>query len=149
MMGLEKPVTVEGFLTINQPTGGSIDPQGQPQVQTANRIPTLAEAEFDVRIGAGSTLPVSKSMEFQKAIGMYQMQLADDSFVWRKSGTSQWQEEMMRGKVYWMQKQAQAMEMQAAQAQNEAQAQGENLASEGELDAALAEGEATPPDEGE
>ena len=143
MMGLEKPVTVDGFLTINQPTGGSMDQMGQPMVQMQNQIPTLAEAEFDVRIGAGSTLPVSKSMEFQKAIGMYQMQLADDSFVWKKSGTAQWQEEMMRGRIYWMQKQAQMMEMQQA-AQP---AQEQPMASESDLDAALAEGTTPSPDE--
>lgn len=140
LMGLEKPLTQDGFMAINQPDPNSpVDPEtGMPTIIN-NEIPTLAEAEFDVRIGAGSTLPVSKSMEFQKAIGMYQMQLADDAFVWKKSGTSQWQEELLKGRMYWAQKMAQQAEMQAAAAVPAE----EELPSEGELDVAL-ESEGAP-----
>ena len=132
LMGMEKPITVDGFMAINQAQPSQLGHDGAPQMM--NPIPTLAEAEFDVRIGAGSTLPVSKSADFQKAVGLYQMQLASAEFVWKKSGTSQWQEEMIKGQLYWGQKMAEMAEQQAAAA---VPAEEDQYSSDGELDAAL------------
>ena len=64
------------FFAINKPSGSEpmVGPDGQPTMQPqyndqSNHIPP--DAEFDVRIGAGSTLPVSKSAKFQQAITLF------------------------------------------------------------------------------
>lgn len=108
---LEKPVTQDpeaGYMYINQPKG--VDPDtGEPIF--ANEVPPVSEAEFDVRIGPGSTLPVSRATMFQKAITMYQMQVADPEVVWKNSGFPKWREEMERSMAFFQQMAAQQQAM--------------------------------------
>lgn len=77
-------VAMQNTFQINRPSGMEpmmgedgmpvMDEMGMPQQQptydeTSNLIPP--DAEFDVRIGAGSTLPVSRSSKFQQAITLF------------------------------------------------------------------------------
>ena len=100
-MMMEHPITPDGWLRINQQTMGA---DGMPMVM--NQIPTGAEAQFDVRVGTGSTLPVSRANEFQKAASLFQLGILDDEGVMSKSGLPHWQEELQRSRLYWAQKQA-------------------------------------------
>lgn len=138
LMEAEKPITGDpqaGFMFINKPSG--VDPAtGQPTY--SNVIPPVAEAEFDVRIGAGSTLPVSRATQFQKAITMAQMGIADDEFVWRYSGFPRWKDEMMRSRAYIQQKQMEAMSQQQMAAGPQPGEQQGGEASDDEMNQALA-----------
>jgi hypothetical protein len=114
MLQLEKPLTQEmrqQFVAINQVQ--EVNPETGDPTQVENQIPPVAEAEFDVRIGAGSTLPVSRAVNFQKAITMYSMQLADDVAVWKASGFPRWQEELQRSRMFWQAQMMQQAQMQA------------------------------------
>lgn len=56
------------FFSINTPSG--VDPDGNPMFdENSNAIPS--DSKFDVRVGAGSTLPVSRTALFSKAITLY------------------------------------------------------------------------------
>lgn len=102
-------------MTINQPTGGELDPQGNPVMQMANRIPRPMDAEFDVRVGAGSTMPVSKVTQFQKSITLFQLGVIDDQELLKNSGLPHWEE------VYERTQMKKMMAMQAQQAQMNAE----------------------------
>ena len=86
------------FFSINTPAGmepGGVDAQGQPQMQpkygpNSNHIPP--DAEFDVRIGAGSTLPVSKSAKFQQAITLFDRGCLPPAELLRAAGWDKWQQ---------------------------------------------------------
>ena len=90
------------FFSINQPVGmqdvmgeeGGMATQ-QPQYdETSNQIP--ADAEFDVRIGAGSTLPVSKSARFQQAITLFDRGAIDQQELLKSAAWPKWEEVLMR-----------------------------------------------------
>lgn len=86
------------FFAINKPASmepGGVDANGQPQMQpvydqSSNHIPQ--DAEFDVRIGAGSTLPVSKSAKFQQAITLFDRGCLPPSELLRAAGWDKWQQ---------------------------------------------------------
>ena len=66
------------FFSINQPAGIAADEAGNniPQFdETSNQIPP--DAEFDIRIGAGSTLPVSRTARFQQGITLFDRKAID------------------------------------------------------------------------
>lgn len=107
------------FFSINQPSGmqpmmgeGGMPmmgedglPQEQPAYdETSNQIP--ADAEFDVRIGAGSTLPVSKSARFQQAITLFDRGAIDQQELLKSAAWPKWEEVLAR-----MQMQQQQMMM--------------------------------------
>lgn len=56
----------EQFTAINDPTGINAE---TGELELANAIPQ--DAHFDIRVGAGSTLPVSRTARFQKAITLF------------------------------------------------------------------------------
>ena len=140
-MALERPLTKDQYMSINQPAEASIGPDGQPDIQFDNAIPPMSEAEFDVRIGPGSTLPVSKTHEFQKVLTLYSMQLVDDVEVLKHSGLERWDEVLMRSRMFWAQKMM-AQNMLAAE-----QGQGEEPMSDDEMNLGLAGGASAPPSE--
>lgn len=107
------------FFAINQPTGmqPQMDPSGMPMMspegmpmqepvygEGSNQIPP--DAEFDVRIGAGSTLPVSKAARFQQAITLFDRGAIDQQELLKSAGWPKWEEVLMR-----MQMQQQQMMM--------------------------------------
>lgn len=108
------------FFSINQPVGmrAQMDPAtGQPMMgedqqpiqepmydETSNAIPP--DAEFDVRIGAGSTLPVSKSARFQQAITLFDRGAIDQQELLKSAAWPKWEEVLAR-----MQMQQQQMMM--------------------------------------
>lgn len=104
---IQEPLTKDVFMEINK--GGE------------NQIPPLESAEFDVKIGAGSTLPVSRAAQFQRVITLYQMGVIDDEEVMRHSGLPRWKETLQRSRQ-WKFQMAQA---QAAMEQQQAGAEGE------------------------
>ena len=81
------------FLTINKPVGAN--PDGTPVYdETSNFIPP--DAEFDVRIGAGSTLPVSKTARFQQAITLFDRDAIDQQELLRAANWPKWEEVLRR-----------------------------------------------------
>ncbi len=85
------------FFAINKPVGTEpvVGPDGQPTMapqydDTSNHIPE--DAEFDVRIGAGSTLPVSKSAKFQQAITLFDRGCLPPEELLRAAGWDKWQQ---------------------------------------------------------
>lgn len=107
------------FFSINQPTGmqPQMSPEGAPMMgeggepmqepvygEGSNFIPP--DAEFDVRIGAGSTLPVSKSARFQQAITLFDRQAIDQQELLKAAAWPKAEEVLMR-----MQMQQQQMMM--------------------------------------
>lgn len=147
---LEKPLNEEmqqQFIAINQVQG--VDPESGEPTKVNNQIPKIADAEFDVRIGAGSTLPVSRAVGFQKAITLYSMQLADDVAVWKASGFPRWQEELMRSRMFWQQKMVEQAQMQAALGVGQPGTQAGAEPTDEELDVATAgaAAEEPPPEE--
>jgi hypothetical protein len=117
----EAPVTQDAIqqqqmmeLSINQAVSGQIGPDGQPMVDLLNKIPKPFEAKFDVRIGAGSTLPVSRMTQFQKCITLFQLGVIDDTELLRNSGLPHWDEVHER---VLMKRQAMMQEQQAMAAQ--------------------------------
>ena len=86
------------FFAINRPAGATMTtgPDGSPQGmaptfdKSSNQIPP--DAEFDVRIGAGSTLPVSKSAKFQQAITLYDRHALPVAELLRAAGWDRWQQ---------------------------------------------------------
>jgi len=102
---------------INRPV---VDPQ-TGQVVLSNEVPPVEEADFDVRVGPGSTLPVSRSAQFGRAIQMQQMGLADPELVWKYSGFPRWKEEMQRAQMWQMQ----MMQLQQQQAMQQGIASGQ------------------------
>jgi len=117
---LEGPITKDpeaAFMFINRPV---VDPQ-TGQVVLSNEVPPVEEADFDVRVGPGSTLPVSRSAQFGRAIQMQQMGLADPELVWKYSGFPRWKEEMQRAQMWQMQ----MMQLQQQQAMQQGIASGQ------------------------
>jgi hypothetical protein len=99
------------FFSINQPVGMQpqmdptgmpmMDEMGQPQQQpmfdeTSNQIPP--DAEFDIRIGAGSTLPVSKTARFQQAITLFDRGAIDQQELLKSAAWPKWEQVMARMK---------------------------------------------------
>jgi hypothetical protein len=83
-----QPVQDEGGFPI---IGEDGMPQQKPMFdETSNLIPQ--DAEFDVRIGAGSTLPVSRSSKFQQAITLFDRGALPLRELLRASGWEKWQE---------------------------------------------------------
>lgn len=111
-------MAMQNSFAINKPVGMQpiqddqgfpiIGEDGMPQQQpvydeTSNLIPP--DAEFDVRVGAGSTLPVSRSSKFQQAITLFDRGALPLRELLRASGWEKWAEI------------ANEMEMKAMQAQ--------------------------------
>lgn len=107
------------FFAINQPTGmqpqmgpegpmmgeDGVTPMEEPVYgEGSNQIPP--DAEFDVRIGAGSTLPVSKAARFQQAITLFDRGAIDQQELLKSAAWPKWEEVLMR-----MQMQQQQMMM--------------------------------------
>ena len=97
------------FFAINQPVGAKpvIGPDGTPVMgedgqptmdpiydETSNHIPP--DAEFDIRIGAGSTLPVSKTARFQQAITLYDRGAIDQQELLKAASWPKWEEVLAR-----------------------------------------------------
>lgn len=144
MLALEKPVTQDGgFLFVNRPTNGQMGPEGQPQMQLENAIPPMSEAEFDVSVKPGSTLPVSPAMEFNKALVMFQNQIADDEYVWKMANSPRWEEEAARSRQYWALKMQQQLLVEQAKSAGAQKPEEDYQMSDDETDAALAEGESS------
>lgn len=140
IMALEKPITQDGgFLFVNRPTEGEMGPQG-PEMQMQNEIPPMSEAEFDVQVKPGSTLPVSPAQEFNKALVMYQNQIADDEYVWKTSQAARWEEEAARSRMFWGMKMQQQLLMEQAKSAAAPQEEENYQMSDDETNAALAEG---------
>lgn len=119
MQQLEGPITNDpeaAFMFINRPM---VDP-ATGQVVMQNEVPPVEEADFDVRVGPGSTLPVSRSAQFGRAIQMQQMGLASPELVWKYSGFPRWKEEMEKAQLW----QAQMMMLQQQQAMQQGVAGG-------------------------
>ena len=74
------------FMDINSPTG--MGPEGQLLMR--NIIP--ADSEFDIRIGAGSTLPVSRQSRFQQALQLFQVGAIDQIELLKHSGWPRFEE---------------------------------------------------------
>lgn len=120
---LEAPITEEmRTLVINQPQSAEIGPDGQPIVTRANEIPPLETAEFDVKVGSGTTLPVSRSAMFQRLVALFQLGIVDDAEVLKGSGLPRWDEIYERVQIKKQQMMAQQMAMQQEQMDNEAAA---------------------------
>lgn len=134
----EVPLSQDHYLKINEAVKGTLDAEGNPQVQYQNAIPGPLDVEFDVRVGSGTTLPVSKTTQFQKCITLFQLGVIDDEELLRNSGLPHWQDVYSRVQMKRMQA------VQAAQAQEQAIPQ---EPSEAEVDEELAGGELPPPDE--
>lgn len=88
--GSPLPAAEGDFFSINQPVG--VSDAGQPELE--NAIPP--DAEFDVRIGAGSTLPVSKTSRFQQAITLFDRGALDEEELLKSSGWPRWEEVLSR-----------------------------------------------------
>jgi hypothetical protein len=90
---INKPVGTE---TVTDDSGFPvIGEDGMPQQQnvydqTSNMIPP--DAEFDVRIGAGSTLPVSRTAKFQQAITLFDRGALPLRELLRAAGWDRWEE---------------------------------------------------------
>ena len=134
---MERPILKEQFLSINKPIQARSGEDGNPVVEYDNAIPPMADAEFDVRIGPGSTLPISKVHEFQKVLTLYSMQLVDDVEVLKHSGLPRWDEVLQRSRMFWAQK-VMAMNAQAGGVPQEQD--GEEDISDEELQLGMAEG---------
>ncbi len=81
------------FFSINKPAGTEIGPDGQETPSfdgSSNHIPP--DAEFDVRIGAGSTLPVSRTARFQQAITLFDRGAIDRKELLKSSAWPRWEE---------------------------------------------------------
>jgi hypothetical protein len=85
------------FFAVNNPVGTQpvVGPDGQPTMapqfdESSNHIPP--DAEFDVRIGAGSTLPVSKASKFQQAITLFDRGCLPPGELLRAAGWDKWQQ---------------------------------------------------------
>lgn len=86
------------FMTINKPAGmqqGPPNEMGEPTMEptfdeNSNFIPP--DAEFDVRIGAGSTLPVSRTAKFQQAITLFDRGALPIRELLRSAGWDRWEE---------------------------------------------------------
>ena len=74
------------FFAINKPVG--VSDTGEPEFE--NAIPP--DAEFDIRIGAGSTLPVSRTARFQQGITLYDRKAIDRKELLKNSGWPRWEE---------------------------------------------------------
>ena len=74
------------FLSINSPTG--MGPEGE--ITLKNIIPP--DSEFDIRIGAGSTLPVSRQSRFQQALQLFQVGAIDQVELLKHSGWPRFEE---------------------------------------------------------
>ena len=136
----EKPLTPDAFLTINQPQEAEMMDGEASVTGMQNEIPSLLDAEFDVRVGPGSTLPVSRSHEFQKAITLYQMQVLDDEGVMKRSGFPRWDEELERSRMFWQMKMMEQLGMQEQSAAGqEPGAEPGAEASPEEIEASMAE----------
>lgn len=96
---------MQNSFAINKPAGAEpvmdetgfpiIGEDGMPQQrnvydETSNLIPP--DAEFDVRIGAGSTLPVSRSAKFQQAITLFDRGALPIRELLRSAGWEHWQQ---------------------------------------------------------
>ena len=77
------------FVSVNQPGG-----QGGEEVSLENIIPK--DSEFDIRIGAGSTLPVSRQSRFQQALQLYQVGAIDQVELLKHSGWPRFEEVIAR-----------------------------------------------------
>lgn len=99
---LQQPLTKDMFFSINQPQGGmSIGPDGSPApAQIMNPIPPLGAADFDVRIGPGSTLPISRVARFGQVVQMFQLGIVDDEEVLKNSGLPHWDEILQRSRMW-------------------------------------------------
>ena len=78
------------YLNVNAPTG--MDQQGELLLE--NMIPK--DSEFDVRIGAGSTLPVSRQSRFQQALQLFQVRAIDQMELLKHSGWPRFEEVIAR-----------------------------------------------------
>jgi hypothetical protein len=86
------------FFAVNKPSGA--EPYMGEDGQMAGMQPTFdaqsnvipEDAEFDVRIGAGSTLPVSKAAKFQQAITLFDRGALPMRELLRASGWDKWQQ---------------------------------------------------------
>jgi hypothetical protein len=76
------------FFAINRPVG-TVDDQGAAS-EFENQIPP--DAEFDIRIGAGSTLPVSRTARFQQAITLYDRMAIDRKELLKSAAWPRWEE---------------------------------------------------------
>ena len=135
---MNRPLTNDAaqWVSINVPKEAQIGPDGTPIIDYENKIPMPEEAEFDVRVTPGSTLPVSKTHLFQKALTLYQMQILDDVGVMKNSGIPRWDEELVRSRQYWAMKMG--MQQQAEMAQQEEAVVNEEMTPEEEAMAAEA-----------
>lgn len=138
-MTVEKPLTVDGFLSVNKPNG-QMNPDGSPAMD--NQIPPMANATFDVRVGAGSTLPVSRSALYQKVVELFGLGIVDDVEVLKNSGLPRWEEILMRSRQYWMMRQQGAMEQEMAMNEQAPQEEEPDMTDD-ELESEVAS-EATP-----
>lgn len=142
---LQQPFTKDSFIAINQPSGGmAIGEDGEPgPAEVLNEIPPIGSAEFDVRIGPGSTLPISRIARFTQVMEMFAAGIVDDEEVLKNSGLPHWDEILVRNRMW---RQQMAMQEQAAAA-----AQGPNQVdnmSDSDADLAMeAEAGAQPPEE--
>ena len=98
------------FMDINSPTG--MGPEGQLLMR--NIIP--ADSEFDIRIGAGSTLPVSRQSRFQQALQLFQVGAIDQIELLKHSGWPRFEEVIGRME---QEKQAQMQAAMGAQGQDQ------------------------------
>lgn len=92
------------FFATNQPVGMEPDPAGQMQPtfdETSNFIPP--DAEFDVKIGAGSTLPISKTARFQQAITLFDRGAIDQEELLKSAAWPKWEEVLQRMQFQQMQ----------------------------------------------
>jgi len=78
------------FIDVNNPE--SLGPDGEMALE--NLIPK--DAEFDVRIGAGSTLPVSRQSRFQQALQLFQVGAIDQIELLKHSGWPRFEEVIAR-----------------------------------------------------
>jgi len=96
--GTPRPMGTQDFFAINQPTGMApqgVGPDGMPTMapeygEGSNFIPP--DAEFDVRVGAGSTLPVSRTAKFQQAITLYDRGALDIYELLKAAGWDRYEE---------------------------------------------------------
>ena len=69
-------------------------PQGDGEVSLENIIPQ--DAEFDIKIGAGSTLPVSRASRFTQALQLFQVGAIDQVELLKHSGWPRFEEVIAR-----------------------------------------------------
>lgn len=116
---MEKPLNEDGirFFTINKAMQAQVDPlTGQPVIDKMNEIPKVSEMTFDIRVGAGSTLPVSRAAQFNKLVQLYQLGVVDDEELLKGSGLERWEDIYKRVQVKKLMAAQQAQQMQAMQA---------------------------------